>query len=500
MFHLSKSDYLKFRIHPAYLWYHKHTPKKLPPFDDNQRYFFEQGNRFESLVQKLFPSGVFIEGEHYEFEKIATRTQETIAQDDWSVMFQPGFFTQDRLFCRSDIIEKSDHGWVLNEVKSSTGVKDAHLHDLAFQKIVIEQSGHTVISCRVLHVNKFYHRKQELNPESLVASRDVTEEVDGLIEKVKKEIKEAQSVVELAEVNDHPAFAGNLGEWMPIYEHLHGKAAESVLNLTSIKPQQVRAFYENGIERLDQIREDGLNDRQKWQVRAVKAGKPLINEQGITDFINSLTYPLYFLDYETSGFVIPHYKGAKPYQQVPFQYSLHKLESPDAELEHFEYLHTDGTNSAEAISQKLISEIGTEGTILAWFDKFEKFCNRTLASMAPEYADALHAINARMKDLRIPFANFSYVDGRFGGSTSIKNVLPVVVPDLSYKKLGIQEGGSAQRLWQQAIMGEKTKKESEKIFSDLLEYCKLDTLAMVEIYRTLRGLSGDSSKAQSSLF
>ena len=226
---------------------------------------------------------------------------------------------------------------------------------------------------------------------------------------------------------------------------------------------------------------------------------PVIDTAGVSKFISSLEFPLYFLDYETSGFVIPHYLGARPYQQVPFQYSLHRLDSPGEQLQHFEYLHDNGQSPAEPLSKKLLSEIGTKGTVLAWFDKFEKFCNRTLADMAPEYAEGLHAVNQRMKDLRVPFANFSYVDGRFKGSTSIKNVLPVVVPSLSYKKLGIQEGGSAQRLWQQVIEGEKVS-EKQKIFADLLEYCKLDTLAMVEIYKVLEELAGDTQHAQPSLF
>lgn len=201
--------------------------------------------------------------------------------------------------------------------------------------------------------------------------------------------------------------------------------------------------------------------------------------------MSQLTFPLYFLDYETMSGLIPYFDGQRPYQQVPFQYSLHILESPGAKLTQKEYLHRDNSDPARPLTEQLINDIGTKGSIIVWFEGFEKARNSELAEMLPEYQEALWAINDRVVDLMIPFKNKWYDDPRFNGSASIKQVLPVLCPELSYKELGIQEGGSAQRLWMEAVLDSKHPEDKDKVLNDLLEYCKLDTLAMVEIFRVL---------------
>jgi hypothetical protein len=196
---------------------------------------------------------------------------------------------------------------------------------------------------------------------------------------------------------------------------------------------------------------------------------------------------------------VPYFDGTKPYQQIPFQYSLHVIEAPGAELKHMGYLQADNTNPAEALSKTLKDQIGTAGSIIAWNMSFEKMCNTALGSMVPEYKDFYEALNSRMADLMIPFSNGYYIDYKFGGSASIKNVLPVLVPELSYKELGIQEGGSAQRSWMDSVLYEK-RSDKDQVLKDLEEYCKLDTLAMVEIFnfltRLVAGEGGSVAKAE----
>ncbi|MCB9822492.1 DUF2779 domain-containing protein, partial [Candidatus Nomurabacteria bacterium] len=182
----------------------------------------------------------------------------------------------------------------------------------------------------------------------------------------------------------------------------------------------------------------------------------------------------------------PYFDGMRPYAQYPFQYSLHILDAPDAPLRHEEYLHRENSNPAASVVAAMQSHFGSSGSVIAWNMGFEKSCNNTLMHFVPEAAEFLADINNRMVDLMIPFSQNYYVDADFCGSASIKNVLPVLVPELSYKTLDIQEGGTAQRLWMEAALDGKHPDEKEKIFSDLVEYCKLDTLAMVEIHRKLR--------------
>jgi hypothetical protein len=213
---------------------------------------------------------------------------------------------------------------------------------------------------------------------------------------------------------------------------------------------------------------------------------PVFQQSEIKQFLGELKYPLYFLDYETLMSLVPYFDGQRPYQQVPFQYSLHILQTPDAELEQREYLHRDNSDPARPLTEQLIKDIGDTGTVLVWYEGFEKARNRELGDMFPEYKKAMEAINDRVVDLMTPFKKKWYDDPRCEGSASIKQVLPALCPELSYKSLGIQEGGSAQRLWMEAVLDGKRAKEKEQILADLVEYCKLDTFAMVEIYRVLK--------------
>jgi len=153
-------------------------------------------------------------------------------------------------------------------------------------------------------------------------------------------------------------------------------------------------------------------------------------------------------------------------------------------------LHSDNTNPAKPLSETLKSQIGQEGTIITWNMSFEKSCNTLLGNMLPEYKDFYANLNKRINDLMLPFRNGLYVDAEFGGSASIKKVLPVLVPELSYKNLGIQEGGSAQRSWMDAVLYGTRATEKDQVLKDLDEYCALDTLAMVEIYQHLQEVSG----------
>ena len=217
--------------------------------------------------------------------------------------------------------------------------------------------------------------------------------------------------------------------------------------------------------------------------------EPTVQKHEIDSFLNKLKFPLYFLDYETMSAFAPYFDGHRPYQQIPSQYSLHILDSPEAELRHTEYLHRENSDPSRPVVQRLTEDIGTVGSILTWNMSFEKNCNTTLGQLNPAFADTMSAINERIVDLMISFkpSNGWYGDPRLEGSASIKKVLPVVVPSLSYDELSIQNGGAAQALWTQAVL-DGTRDDKDKILDDLIKYCRFDTLAMVEIYNVLRQL------------
>ncbi len=447
---ISKSDYMLFLRQPAWLWLKKNDPTKLPPVDAATQAMFDAGHAFEPYVESLFPEGVALGFSDFdEYRSLPLRTQQAI-ESGAQVVFQPRF-EWNGFTCISDIVSVVEDKTIdLYEIKSSTRVKPDHLYDLAFQKTVLEGNGFAVRNISVIHVNNQYVRAGDVDPKELTTFADVTDDVNEIAVKTPEYMdaaKKAAAQAEMPDPNPELAKLGSKSEWMKVYENIFPP------------------------------------DPKIWPADT----QPVINKQEIERFLGELQYPLYFFDYETMQGLVPYFDGQRPYQQVPMQYSLHILHSPDAELEHKEFLHRDNSDPARPLAQQLIQDIGNEGSVIVWFEGFEKSRNTELGDMFPEYKEAMQAINDRVVDLIIPFKQKWYNDPRCEGSASIKKVLPVVCPELSYKTLGIQEGGSAQRLWMEAVLDGTREAEKEKILADLLEYCGLDTLAMVEIYRKLKG-------------
>lgn len=246
---------------------------------------------------------------------------------------------------------------------------------------------------------------------------------------------------------------------------------------------------EIGVRNIIDIPDDfKMHPRQLEQVLATKKGEPMINKEGIKNFLSDLKYPVYFFDYETYSSVIPNFDGEWPYGQFCFQYSLHILENENSEIIHKEFLHTENSSPILKMLEQMKKDFGDTGSILTWHMSFEKGRNKEMADMHPEYRNFLENINERIVDLKTPFATGQYVDTDFFGSASIKDVLPVLVPELSYKELEISNGALAQQTWTNTFLHNNNTEAKEQIKKDLLEYCKLDTFAMVKIFHFLNGI------------
>ncbi len=486
---LSKSDYMLYLAHPAWLWMKKHAKTLLPAIDPATQAIFDTGHEFEQYAEALFPGGVTLGFSDYdEYLSLPERTTQALEEGVLTI-FQ-GRFEYEQLTFICDVIQVVDGKEIdLIEIKSSTSAKPEHITDLAFQMVVLEKCGYTVRNVAVVHVNNQYVRNGEVDAKQITSRTDVTEAVKAAKDFTITKINEALDTMSLSECPDASplqASSKSFGEWLQIYKHLKNPKPGSIYDLCQMDAKTLSSLQQNSITRVKDIPPDFvLKPKQRLQVEALRQGRPTISKDKIKSFLDSFSYPLYFYDYETLSSLVPYFDGLKPYQQLPFQYSIHILDSPDSELRHEEFLHRDSANPAESLTKSLASHIGNEGTVLAWNMSFEKSCNTLLGSLVPEYADFYSKLNERIVDLMIPFSQNWYVDADFCGSASIKKVLPVLVPSLSHKDLDISDGSSAQRLWMEAVLDGKRPDEKEKILGDLLDYCKLDTLAMVEIYRKL---------------
>lgn len=488
---LSKSEYMMFLRHPAWLWLKKHDKSKLPEPDANLQAIFDAGIEFEQYAEKRFPDGVRVGFDSYEeYLSMPERTKQAL-DGGAKVIFQ-GRFEAGNITCICDVIDRVEKNTVnLYEIKSSTKVKPEHYPDLAFQMVVLESAGLKVRNIGLIHVNNQYVREGKIDPVKLSAVTDITKDVRDKIKETESNIQEALSIVNLPNPPDlSPRYAklGSLNEWMEIYKSLGNKVDKySIYNLIAPGTKRIGELEDLGISLIKDIPDDfKLTPKQQAQVIATKRDEQIINKENIKVFLENLKYPLYFLDYETAMSTIPLYDGTKPYQQIPFQYSLHIVEKPGIEAIHKEYLHRDNSSPVPLLLEKLKKDLGPKGSVIVWYKSFETKRNEEMAEMLPAYKKFLDGVNDRVIDLMEPFSNGWFVDKDFLGSSSIKNVLPVLVPDFKYEDLDIQEGASAQRLWMEEILKEKGNTDKEKLLNSLIEYCKRDTLAMVKIWEVLQ--------------
>lgn len=492
---LSKSDYMLYLRQPAWLWLKKHEPSKLPAVDDATQAIFDAGHAFEAYGEQLFPHAFRLGFSNYdEYLTMPLATEQAI-HDGATTIFQ-GRFEYENITCITDVILVVGENTVdLYEIKSGTDAKLAHEYDLAFQLVVLESCGYTVRNIAVIHANRDYVRQGNIDAKALTKITDVTDNVKARREDTQKQIAKAVAVMKQSTMpNPSPSQCGmgSLNDWLPIYKTLVDVPQGSIYDLPKISVQQIRQLEKLEIRYVSDIPDDFdlLPKQRKW---LNQRGQPsaTIQPVKIKKFLDQLTYPLYFLDYETLTSNVPYFDGTKPYQQIPFQYSLHILDAPGAELRHSEYLHSQNTNPVPELTKSLQQNIGKFGTVLTWNQSFEKSCNTLMGLLEPTARNFYHNLNERIDDLMLPFWNGWHEHAGFNASASIKNVLPVLVPELSYKTLNFGDGGTAQRMWMEAVLDGKHDAEREQILHDLTDYCTLDTLAMVRIFEHLTNLVTD---------
>lgn len=482
---LTKSNYLKYIQCQKCLWLSKHRKDLAPKISEIQQEIFDQGYEVEKIARKLFEKGADVEG----FYDVAKKhTQEMLKRDE-KVIYQATALTE-KLSAMADILvfNPKTKKWDIYEVKSSTKIKkEVHIPDLCFQKIAFEEDGFEIGKTYLVIVNKEYVRKGKIDPKKFLKIEDISDEVENMRSTVEANIPKALKFMSQKEEPEVRILKQCTKPYDCAFMEycLKDLPQNSIYKLQRIPEEKLNDLLDMGVSEIAKIPEDfPLTDKQQNQVIVNKTGKPMIDKEGIASTLGNLPYPLYFLDYESYSPAIPVFEGTTPYQQVCFQYSLHVLREPGGEPEHYEYLHTDNSNPVEPLLKSMKENIGDDGSVIVWHKSFEMGRNREMGEMYPQYKKFLESINSRVFDLKEIFSKQLYVHPDFQGSCSIKQVLPVLVPHLSYKELeDIQEGGIASLYWHKHIYN--NSEDKEKTIRNMLEYCKLDTLAMVKIWLTL---------------
>jgi len=488
---LTKSDFIKYLQCKKYLWLYKHRRDLLPKeINAGKEAIFSTGYEVEEYAYKLFIGG--IDAYNDDFKNAILKTNDLIKKKV-PVIFQPTI-SRDNLFCRADIIKYNEEtdNWDIIEVKSSTQVKDIHYKDLSFQKICFDKAGINIGRLYLIHVNNQYVKNGDIEPEKLLEKEDITNEVEEILEDTKIEIKNALDVIKLKDEPDVRILrqCNNPYECDFIKNCWKDIPNESIYSIAgALGRKKLNLLLDKGIIKAVDIPVEMMTNKklQKYH-HAVKKNTVYVEKENIKKEIDKIKYPIYYLDYETYAPAIPIIDGYRPYQRIVFQYSLHIQDELNGEVRHYHFLAKDSNDPTKKMSESLQKLIGETGSIIAWNMGFEKGCNSEMGERVVEYRLFYEDVNNRMYDLMSIFKSGYYVHKDFSGSASLKKVLPVMVPGLDYNELDISEGMTASNSWGDMITKEISQKEKDKTYNGLLEYCELDTLAMVKILDKLNSI------------
>lgn len=488
MKYISKSKFLDGLQCQKLLWMHYNAKDRIPPTDPATQAIFDQGHTVGELAKQLFPDGVEVgEGLVREFQEIFQRTRKGLATR--LPLFEPALSFESG-YARADILDPVETDeWDIFEVKSSTEVKDVNIDDIAFQKYVFEGAGVRIRNCFLLHINNRYVRQGVIDPKQLFTKVDVTDLVANRLPQIEAELQEMIAVIEAEEVPDIP-----IGEYCndPYPCALHEYCWKDVPDHSVFSMYRLgkKAFplYHSGVQEIVSIPADyKLSANQQIQQAVVKRSTPHVNKTVIRSFLSSLVYPLYHLDFESFNTAIPAYNGVRPYQQVPFQFSLHIQSTVEEEPEHHMFLAGGAIDPRPLFMKKLKDLIGDSGSIMAYNKSFEIRILRECVTVLPEYTEWFAKIEPRFVDLLDPFRSFSYYHPGQCGSASIKKVLPALT-GISYEG-EIADGSAASNEFVRVTFGEATEEDRLRVRNNLEAYCALDTLAMVKILQRLTEIS-----------
>ena len=478
---LSKSNYLLFLQHPFFLWLKKNDPSRLPPVNATQKAIMMSGLKFEKIAEDFFENGIHIKEED----------SHNISELKEKVFFQIKFETED-LISIIDVLEKvDDNKYNLYEIKSSSSVKEIHYYDLAFQKYILEKNNINVKDVFCIHVNSDYIKKGAIKPKEIVKINNITDDVEKLRQKTESNIKNAMNIFNTKnepkfKMTDRSRFSDKQ-YCLKFYRSLTSSPAYSIYDLSLKKDKLIDLENKSCFDAKNLEYTSDLSMKQGLQLKSIKTGERIIEKEKILTFLNEFIYPIYFLDYETFSEVVPIFENTSPYESIPFQYSLHILKSPTSKVEHMEYLHQSSDNPDKYLAEKLIKDIGSKGSVIAWYSSFEKRQNLYLAGKLPLLAEKINSINDRIIDLMVPFKKNWVVDKDFLGKTSIKNILPVLIDGFSYENMNIRNGVMAQQIWAPTFLENENNKK--RVTKDLLDYCCMDTFAMYKIFLYLEKIT-----------
>ena len=489
--HLSKSKYCRAKQCNKILWMDKYKPEEKEATGNEN--VLKNGTEVGEIAKGLFGKHTNIEY-NTDLTKMLSDT-ETALKDAPNVITEASF-KYDNNFCSVDILINANDGIEIYEVKSSTEIKDIYIDDASYQYYVLSSLGYNVKKVSIVYINNQYVRHGDLELNKLFNIEDITEIAINKQPEIHNKIKEIKEYMNGHDKDNEPEELIGMQCFNP-YACEYWEYCTKDLpkpNVFDIRggmhtDKKFEKYYE-GKYTFQDLQYENLNERYLEQIDfELNNREPKIEIEPIKELLASLKYPLYFIDFETFQLAVPEYDGTRPYQQLPFQYSLHIVEKEGAPLQHKEFLaEIDDGDFLRHFAESMIHDIPENGSVIVYNQNFEHSRINELARMLPDLEEELMRINSNMVDFLPPFKQRQYYMKEMRGSASIKQVLPALYPneqDLDYHNLPVVHNGSEASETFLSLRG-KSKDEQKELRKGLLVYCKLDTYAMVKIWEKLK--------------
>ena len=484
---LSKSNYKLGLTCPKSLWIKLNHPEKLSEIDKGTQRRFDEGNVIGNLAKQLYSNGIEIKSFKYSDVVIDTNNE----LDKRVPLFEAGFMFNE-CFTRPDILNPiGKDEWEVIEVKSGTSVKKDHIEDSAFQKYVYENVGLKIKKYYIMFLNNEYVKDGDIDIDELFVKQDITDEVEKAYEGIEDRIKSLLELINL-DSYDETKYGKHCDspKTCPMPEEDWNELTKDNVFTLYYGGKKIKTLYKECevMELKDIPARIKLSYKQKIQVDCVKSNKVHIDRTNINNFLDTLDFPLFHLDFETFQSGIPLYDGSKSFQQIPFQFSLHIQQKDNDKLEHHEFLADGKKDPRIKFIEKLKKHIGNTGSIVTYNKSFEMSVMRKIGEFLPQYQKWIKELEPRYIDLLDVFRNFWYYNPSQRGSCSIKKTLTALVPDMSYQDMFISNGGDASLEYFYSIFKYTNDEQIDNIRNHLLLYCGQDTLAMVKMIEELEKL------------
>ncbi|WP_440224435.1 DUF2779 domain-containing protein [Dokdonella sp. MW10] len=479
---LSKSRVQSGRQCAKRLWLEIHDRDTMQ-WSDAAQVRLQEGTRFGELARDLLGGGLLIDADHRHPEDALHQTSAALAKPRHEAprLFEAAFEHRD-VRVRVDAFERGARGDTLIEVKSTTQVKDEYLWDCAIQTWVARGAGRNVRKVLLALVDRDFVYRRDGNFDGILKLEDITSEVEERLPRIPEIVRR------LAEMARGPSPGITTGPQCrapyecPFIAHCRSGEPEPPKYPIDLLP-----YGRKAVEKLQALDYTDLrkvpdhlldSDLHKRIGAATRRAKPFVADE-LGKILDQIPFPRFHLDIETVSFVVPRWKGSRPFEPLPFQFSCHEEREP-GDLRHASFLDVSGSSPLAAFAERLVEVLGTSGPVLVWNMAFEKSRILALAQRFPKQRRALSAIARRLVDL-LPIYREHYYHRDMLGSWSIKAVLPTIAPDLRHDRLDIADGQAAQAAWHEASHPDTTPRRRDELRGQMLDYCERDTLALVRL-------------------